>query len=587
MKKIFALLVLLLVPVIAFGSFNYTGGGTYYTQGSVSSTQTTVQLSGFLEPGSNIPYTMSYLNTDIVYATIAPQSAQAEFISFTGITQNANGTAVLTGVSRGLSRSYPYTASSTFAFPHPGQSQLILSTPPQFFNHFLIKGNSQTIDGLFTFTDPPIFVNAATSTAQAASVAYVNGVAFAGAPNASETVKGISELSTAAETGAGTSSGGTGARLVIPTSLATSTPTASCSAFCVVVAAAGKISQSFLDLTQSFTVSGAWVFNNSATFNGAVSLPTGTTINGVVIAPKFGDSGIDGALTLTSGTTTIDLAGATYVEKNYTSISITGTGNLAFSNPAAGGTFIVLKSQGNVTLTCSNGTCIGIQGLGSAGGNGGACAGSSTAGANGTATNPFYLFAVGAGAGGATGAAGAGGITPTAIAPVAPSTASSTLLKYGAQLWTGAGGGGGACNTGGAGSQTGGVGGRGGGGIIIEVGGALNLTATNAVYANGVNGAIGSNSNGGSCAAGGGGGAGGFIKILYGSLTAVSGTVSAGAGTGANNTATCGATTHGGGGGAAAYTAGSAGADSGTLNAKTGGDGAAGYTSVEKNANFF
>lgn len=162
------------------GDYNTTGGGTYRTQASVSSTQTTVTLSSFKEPISNIRYTMSYLNSSIEYGTIEPQSTNREFISFSGITQNSDGTATLTGVSRGLSPSYPFTASTTFQLPHSGQSVFILSNPPQLTNQYLNKNNSDSIgSGIYVgFTDPPYFVNSATSTSQAASVAYVNSVSF-------------------------------------------------------------------------------------------------------------------------------------------------------------------------------------------------------------------------------------------------------------------------------------------------------------------------------------------------------------------------------------------------------------------------
>jgi hypothetical protein len=57
---------------------------------------------------------MALLNTDIVYGTIAPKTSSSEFISFTGITQNADGTATLTGVTRGLAKKYPFINVSVF-----------------------------------------------------------------------------------------------------------------------------------------------------------------------------------------------------------------------------------------------------------------------------------------------------------------------------------------------------------------------------------------------------------------------------------------------------------------------------------------
>ena len=106
------------------------------------------------------------------------------------------------------------------------------------------------------------------------------------------------------------------------------------------------------------------------TSTGAANIVPKTLSNGKIDTSflKFGGTGADGALSISSGTTTIDLGGASVVTKNYTSISITGTGKLAFSNPNANGTTIILKSQGNVTLTSSTAPMIDVSGLGGAGG---------------------------------------------------------------------------------------------------------------------------------------------------------------------------------------------------------------------------
>lgn len=109
------------------------GGSTYTLQSSITSTQTTITLTSFTEPVSGTPYTMALLNTDIVYATIGPKTSSSEFISFTGITQNSDGTATLTGVTRGLAKKYPLTENSTFKLPHSGQTTFILSDAPQVF----------------------------------------------------------------------------------------------------------------------------------------------------------------------------------------------------------------------------------------------------------------------------------------------------------------------------------------------------------------------------------------------------------------------------------------------------------------------
>jgi len=199
-------------------TFRPFGGKTYTLASSISSTDTTIILTSFIEPVSGVPYTMALLDTDIVYATIAPKTTSSEFISFTGITQNGNGTATLTGVTRGLAKKYPFTASATFRLPHSGQTQFIISNPPQLYNEYVTLDNAETIVGLKTFTTatrPKLTTDTDSSTNEdLVSVGQLNRTAFAGAPDATLTVKGIVEIATTAEIDADTATGSTGASIV-------------------------------------------------------------------------------------------------------------------------------------------------------------------------------------------------------------------------------------------------------------------------------------------------------------------------------------------------------------------------------------
>lgn len=177
-------------------TFNVAGLQTYTLKSSISSTQTTILLSSFKVPVSGDDVTMALLNTSIVYGTIDPKTANAEFISFTGITQNTDGTAELTGVVRGLNKTYPFTEDVNFKLPHSGAAQFIISNPPQIYNKYGPLENDNTFTGTNTFTGVvKIPTYTSSDEDQAASIEYVNDVAIAGAPDASSTVKGISKLS--------------------------------------------------------------------------------------------------------------------------------------------------------------------------------------------------------------------------------------------------------------------------------------------------------------------------------------------------------------------------------------------------------
>lgn len=139
--------------------YNPAGGKTYTLSGSISSTATTFTLASFIEPVTGTPYTMALLNTQIVFGTIAPKTTSSEFISFTGIIQNANGTATLTGVTRGLAKKYPFTTDSAYKLAHSGQTPFILSDAPQVFQEYVPLNNDATVGGLLTFLQTPVGLN--------------------------------------------------------------------------------------------------------------------------------------------------------------------------------------------------------------------------------------------------------------------------------------------------------------------------------------------------------------------------------------------------------------------------------------------
>lgn len=204
-------------------TFSPFGAKTYTLNSSISSTATSITLSSFTEPVTGTPYTMVLLNTDIVYGTIAPKTTSSEFISFTGIVQNADGTATLTGVTRGLAKKSPFTSSSAYKLPHSGQSTFIISNPPQLYNEYVTLDNDETIVGEKVFpgggnANAPksgTVYAAPTDDLEYSSKKYVDDTASFGAPLASLTVAGIVEEGTASEINAGTQVGGTTAELFV------------------------------------------------------------------------------------------------------------------------------------------------------------------------------------------------------------------------------------------------------------------------------------------------------------------------------------------------------------------------------------
>lgn len=222
---------------------------------------------------------------------------------------------------------------------------------------------------------------------------------------------------------------------------------------------------------------------------------------------KFGGDGSDGALTISGGTTTINLGGVKQLIKNYSSISITGTGQLAFSNPHADGTEIILKCLGDVTLTSSATPNIEASGLGSTKGVVG------TPGTNGNfildSSNHFGTNAVIAGAGtGNPGAGGGGGGSLVVGSDGSNATVGSSVKGNGGAVYSNL--------------------------FFYTVLSVYYLARKALFLAVGSGGGAGANGEPAidSAGGGGGGGGGGQVLILYNSLTANSGTITVTGGAG-------------------------------------------------------
>lgn len=175
---------------VAGSSFTPVQASQFTLAGAgVTSSQTTIPLTSFKLPDPNkTPITMSMFGS-IGYAVLEPQSSRIENVTFTGVIQNSNGTATLTGVSRGISFYTPYNASTTLALSHAGGAYLILTNSAAFYGKEFLFANSvstSTAPLIFSSTTPPRYdfnpqFNIVSTTTMA-SVGYVNDVAFGTTP---------------------------------------------------------------------------------------------------------------------------------------------------------------------------------------------------------------------------------------------------------------------------------------------------------------------------------------------------------------------------------------------------------------------
>lgn len=263
-------------PELQTGGFQTVGGVTYYLYGSgVGTSDTSVTLTKFRIPG-NDNYKLSMTDFgDTGYLTLEPGNlTRQEFVSFTGVTQNADGTATLTGVTRGLSPVSPYTASSTLQKAHSGGSIAVISNPPQLYEQLATLSNSELITGLWQFnTVLPRSSLVATTSTQFTTKTYVDSVANQGAATSTETNGGIVELATQLEMASSTDNGAN-QPTVIQSKYGTSTPsgTSASGLYAAITKNNGKLHQLFWDLSEAFTWTGLHTFSATSTFNSGVDI---------------------------------------------------------------------------------------------------------------------------------------------------------------------------------------------------------------------------------------------------------------------------------------------------------------------------
>ncbi len=515
------------------------------------------------------------------FMTAEPGSGTLEeAYCFTGIVQNADGSATLSGISN-VGFISPYTETSGFLKSHSGGTIAVITNTAGFYNDFANKSDDETIAGLWQFPNngntPVLGASyvAPTLDTQVVSKKYVDDVAVSGAPDANTTTKGIVQIATGAQLAAGTGTGSTGAVIVSAGSSFKNTSAGAGDVNKVpVLNSSGVLDQTFLGgartwtAVQSFTADNAQITTTPDSGNDA----TNKTYVDLQYVNEFGD-GSDGDVTIAAPTTLarnmfynsltmtgandITTAGYRVYVKNTLTRSAASTGKFK-NNGSVGGNGVTpgsdLSAAGGAAGTIAAAVTLPSTGAAGAGGTGRgvATAGTFIAGdagaAGGSTTNSINTTStVTAGAGGNStgggagtgGAAGAAGATTQTVAMPRDLTAaqtlsfvsgSSTIVLRGPASGPGGGGGSGSTDQNLYGSGGGGGGaGSSGGPIFVAAKTVVDSgsgTMFQSIGGNGGNGGGGFADPGGGAGnrSGGGGGAGpggngGTILRIYKSLT--------------------------------------------------------------------
>jgi hypothetical protein len=230
-------------------------------QSRISSTDTSMTLVSVTSHGETLSGYSCF--------TLDEGRTDAEFVCGT-----VSGTTV-SSLERGISFGNGTTTSVSRAFAHRVGANVKVTDFPLIQRLRNQANGTETFPNLLSYANT-VLISGGSPTTTIATKYYVDTVVTGGAADANEVTKGLVELATAAEAAAGTSAGGTGARLVVPNSIFNATPSATVIA--PVTSAAGKLAQGFFDLAQAFTWTAQHTFSGLFATNASSTNATTTSL---------------------------------------------------------------------------------------------------------------------------------------------------------------------------------------------------------------------------------------------------------------------------------------------------------------------
>lgn len=302
---------------------------TTLSAAGIGTSDVTIGLTSLKLPDGVTTITMSNFGS-IGYGTLEPGTSKEESISFTGITQNASGSATLTGVSRGLRFVYPYDSVSANKLTHAGGSIFVVSnTAPFYYNQFVLKNSDGTISQILTFssTSQPVYDGSPNFTNALSLIdkQYADSLTINGAPTSTQNSLGVVVLATKAQQVLGTASSTTGAPLVLQSGNATSTCTAFAASSTLVLQSDGTINSGCIALGATYNWTGTNNYAGQSNLNGGLLSTASTTFTA---STSIAASNVNGnALTLNGLPYSMQSTRAA----SSTALQEDGSGHLSFS----------------------------------------------------------------------------------------------------------------------------------------------------------------------------------------------------------------------------------------------------------------
>jgi hypothetical protein len=244
-------------------------------------------------------------------------TASEEYVLGTVLSSN------IVSMTRGISVITGNTNISALQKAHGRGASVKISDAPVLLVLARILNGDETVPNKLTY-DSSVTISSFSNNQELISKGYADALTFAGAPNGSETQKGIYQTASTTNIGNGTALGDTGATLIVPNSRFNTTSSAT--TIVPVTKSNGKLSQGFLDLTEGFTFSGgvtstgalvqsgtttqsgAYTNTASSTFTNTLALATTTHTGNIILNSgtdiKASSSSVIGGMQLIYATTT-------------------------------------------------------------------------------------------------------------------------------------------------------------------------------------------------------------------------------------------------------------------------------------------
>lgn len=286
MKKTLATLLLALgfaagitgsIALAATATFRVVETPTYHLYSGESAAATTVRITPYPTDLDGVKLTMTDFGTTPTVTMDPGFKGIEEIESFTGITDNGDNTATLTGLSRDLQSKYPYTGTGT-GRTHGSGSIVVFGNNPQLYGRLAAPENTQTWTATQTYastTFPGFDIDPGSSyytggpNTTFVDYAQLTRTALAGTVNASTIAQGVSQIATPIQAASSTVFGSTGAYLALTSSIATSTCQVATSSV-LTLQSNGHVYGPCLDQTYPYTFSGNNNYTGTSTFNKAI-----------------------------------------------------------------------------------------------------------------------------------------------------------------------------------------------------------------------------------------------------------------------------------------------------------------------------